>query len=92
MHITYRGDITSPSGYSRAVRNHMRALIEIGVDIDADQHKHDTIEVGLDPFWRAHITQVLTRSGSAPRIKIWHETPEFYDPQPQNYNIGFVVW
>jgi len=90
--VVYRGDVNSPSGYSRAIRNHMRALLEQGVEVYAEPHKHDSTDAPLDDFWKAHMPQILQTPHKKPRIKIWHETPEFYDPRPEYYNIAYVVW
>lgn len=90
MKVIYRGDMNSPSGYSRAAREHCRALIEAGVDVVIDNHKHDTTTIELDSFWAEELPKRL-HAGTAP-IKIWHETPEFYAPNPAQTNIAMVAW
>jgi len=90
MKVIYRGDMTSPSGYSRAAREHCRALIESGVNVVIDNHKHDTTTVKLDAFWSRELPSRIG-GGNAP-IKIWHETPEFYQPNPGQLNVAMVAW
>lgn len=90
MKVIYRGDMDSPSGYSRAAREHCRALIGAGVDVLIDNHKHDTTTVELDDFWKVELPERM-ESGYAP-IKIWHETPEFYQPNPGQINVAMVAW
>ena len=90
MKVIYRGDMDSPSGYSRAAREHCRALIESGVDVIIDNHKHDTTTVKLDEYWSRELPN-RSHAGYAP-IKIWHETPEFYQPNPGQINIAMVAW
>lgn len=93
MHINYRGDIVAPSGYSRAIRAHIRALIESGVEVHGEYNQHDQTVLKFDdhPFWSKHMPAVMGTRRLCP-IKIWHETPEFYEPDPTQYNIAYVVW
>jgi glycosyltransferase involved in cell wall biosynthesis len=93
MEVNYRGDLVAPSGYSRAIRAHMRALIEAGVKVHGDHSPHDQTALGFEghPFWREYMPEVLGSRKTCP-IKIWHETPEFYEPDPTQYNIAYVVW
>jgi len=93
MEVNYRGDLVAPSGYSRAIRANMRALIEAGVMVHGDHNPHDqtALEFGNHPFWAERMPQVLASHKVCP-IKIWHETPEFYEPDPTQYNIAYVVW
>lgn len=93
MEVVYKGDLLAPSGYSRAIRAHMRALIESGVKVLGEHSPHDktALDFSKHPFWGERMPEVLQRGRSAP-IRICHETPEFYEPDPTRYNIGYVVW
>jgi glycosyltransferase involved in cell wall biosynthesis len=91
LKVLYRADFTSPSGYSRAARAHARALIEAGVDVLCEDHKHDISVVPLDDFWKRELPLRVARQEHAP-IKIWHETPEYYTPSPAHKNVAMVAW
>jgi glycosyltransferase involved in cell wall biosynthesis len=96
IQVNYRGDILAPSGYGRSIRAQMRALIEQGVEISGDHHQHDKTQLKDElcnhhAFWKQHMPKILADSGTRP-IKIWHETPEFFNPDPTQYNIGFTLW
>jgi glycosyltransferase involved in cell wall biosynthesis len=91
MKVIYKADFTSPSGYSRAARAHAKALIEAGVDVLCEDHKHDSTSIPPDPFWQTELPVRLQRHESAP-IKIWHETPEFYAPSPAHLNVAMLAW
>lgn len=91
--ITWHADINSPSGYSRAARQHMRALIEYGATVHAEPKKFDLTDAPLDDFWQRHMGKVLGKAPQRTVVKVWHMTPEMYDGMdPRQYNIGFVVW
>lgn len=92
--IVWAGDLNSPSGYSKAIRNNMRALIEAGVDVIGQQHKYDRSDAPLDSFWQKHMPKIL-RPGKIPNgrlIRVHQETAEMYNPDPSYYEIGFLVW
>jgi glycosyltransferase involved in cell wall biosynthesis len=91
LKVLYRGDFTSPSGYSRATRAHVRALLEAGVDVLFENHKCDRNEVPLDPWWVQTLQERGSRSEHCP-VKIWHETPEFYAPSPVHLNVAMLAW
>jgi glycosyltransferase involved in cell wall biosynthesis len=60
------------------------------VDVVIDNHKHDTTTIELDEFWSRELpSRVDSKSAS---IKIWHETPEFYHPNPGQINVAMVAW
>lgn len=91
MQVLYRGDFDSPSGYSRAARAHAQALVNAGVEVYFENHKHDTNSIPLDAWWAKELP---LRSDQPPScdVKIWHETPEFYAPLPQHVNVAMVAW
>lgn len=91
LKVLYRGDFTSPSGYSRAARAHVKALLGVGVDVLFENHKCDRNEVPLDPWWVHTLQERGSRSEHCP-IKIWHETPEFYAPSPVHLNVAMLAW
>lgn len=97
MEINYRGDLLAPSGYARAIRAHMRGLIEAGVTINGEINQHDQTQLGDElcethPFWKDHMPGIIERQGQSCMVKIWHETPEFFQPDPTQYNIAYTVW
>lgn len=91
--ILYRADINSPSGYSRAARAHVKALLDVGIEPAVVLSKHDREDFVPDTFWAMTIPRLIHR-GPEPEnsIKIWHETPEFFDPTPNQKNVGMVAW
>lgn len=93
MKVSYRGDLLSPSGYSRAIRAHIRALLENGVEVCGDYSPHDQVALDLSAhaFWAGRMNEIIKNRSLCP-IKIWHETPEFYSPDPTQYNVAYVVW
>lgn len=93
MKVNYRGDLLAPSGYSRAIRAHMRALIEAGVEVHGDYNQHDQTRLDLEkhPFWSGRMRDIVKSREFCP-VKIWHETPEFFEPDPMQYNIAYTVW
>jgi glycosyltransferase involved in cell wall biosynthesis len=93
MKIIYISYFLAPSGYAHAARAHARALIEQGVDIKAELHSHDAIEGDcLDDWWKATWPKIKEKDLEGRRIRIQHETPEFFNPDPNMYNIGAVAW
>lgn len=92
--VIWNGDLDSPSGYSKAIRNNMRALLTVGVDVIGRQHKHDSHDAPLDEFWIENMPKVMTAKEppQGKLIKVYQETPEFYHPDPSYYNIAFLVW
>lgn len=91
MKVLYRGDFTSPSGYSRAARAHAQALVNAGVDVLFELHKCDQNSIPLDAWWQREFPERSERHESCD-IKIWHETPEFYAPVPTHKNVAMVAW
>lgn len=92
MKVIYECDPTSASGYAKASRNHMRSLIEAGVEVVLESKCKDTLSIELDPFWKANMDKISKADKHNAHAKIWHETPEFYNPDPSIVNIGFVAW
>lgn len=93
MKVLIRTDIDSPSGYSVHARGLIDALSLIDeIDLKIEQRKHDTSTVNMPParveFYRALASKEWTK----PDVLIHFETPEFYDPVPGCFNIGFTVW
>lgn len=89
--VDYKADISSPSGYSRAARSHIRALYESNVGICAIDQRHDTLDVVHDEWWMRHKRKLISKNpGSG--ICIQQSTPEFYSPNPGQYNIAFLAF
>jgi len=93
MKVNYKGDLLAPSGYSRAARAHMQALLEAGVEISGTINAHDRNRVDLSkhPFWAGRMKQIVEDPTEAP-IRISQETPEFFDPDPTKYEIAYTVF
>lgn len=92
MEVIYRCDPFSVSGYARAARANMRALIEAGVDVIIEPNRKDSIDCGLDNFWQEEMPKRLSKGTRGAKIKIWHETPGFYEPEPSLINIAYLAW
>lgn len=94
MLIEYECGLTSVSGYSRAARAHARALIETGVEVIIRNKRRDHVQCDVDDFWQPKLTTHVLghEERSDADVKIWHETPEFYYPDPAIKNIALVAW
>lgn len=92
MKATYKCDLLSPSGYSKAARNQVRGMIEAGVDVRVEDRKKDPSSIEPDEFWRKNASKCINKSAEKQGVVIWHETPDFFSPLPHNYNIGCVPW
>lgn len=90
--IVYRCDADSPSGYSRAARMNIRCMLEQGLDIKIEQNKKDRTTVEFDEFWKSRYDDLLIKEPIKNCIRIWHETPDFFEPLPHTYDIGMVPW
>lgn len=93
MKVNYKGDLLAPSGYSRAARAHMQALIQAGVEVSGTVNAHDRNRVDLShhPFWAERMKQIIEDPTESP-IRISQETPEFLDPDPTRYEIAYTVF
>lgn len=92
LQIMYRGDIYSTSGYSRAVRGNMRALIQNGVQVFCQPVRHDNITVVHDEFWKKYMPVVLQVPQKRPKIRITQQTPDLFEPSEEFYDIGYTVF
>jgi glycosyltransferase involved in cell wall biosynthesis len=95
--INYIGDFLAPSGYARSIRSCIRALVTAGVQVAGQMHKHDhtQLDFSRDPFFGkgqpGDVSKILGDRARC-KIKVWHETPEFYEPDPMQYNIAHLLW
>ena len=88
--IIYKGDIFSPSGYSNAIRNYIRCLLDLGHKVAIDHNPHDSIQIPPQNF---DFTKRLSKfSLNEADILIDQETPEFYEPKKNLINIAYCVW
>ena len=94
MNIEWICDLRAPSGYGRAARADMRALIRAGIEPRVTVHRHDQTELDLsrDKFWAKRLRTVLKPSAELPDISIWQETPEFYRADPTRANVSRIEW
>lgn len=90
--LVYRGDVYSTSGYARAVRNNIRAMIEAGMDLRLEPVRHDNITVALDEFWKQHMPKLLEPPTHKPMIRLTHQTPDLWRFNKWFYEIGFTVF
>lgn len=91
--VLFVTDIDSPSGYSTHARNLLKSmeLVE-DLDIKLQPNKHDSATIRMDSAQRQHYKDLASKSWDDPDVAIHFETPEFYNPQPDRYNIGFTQW
>lgn len=90
--VIYRGDIYSTSGYARAVRSNIRALIENGVEVFSQPQRHDNITFEPDDFWKKNMNKILRVHGKDCKIRITQQTPDLYQCNPLLYEIGYTVF
>jgi glycosyltransferase involved in cell wall biosynthesis len=94
MSIEWIGDFKAPSGYGRACRADLRALIKAGVTPAVRIHQHDRTQMDLskDAFWGPRVADLLSPQREHPDIVVWQETPEFYRPDPTCKNVARIEW
>lgn len=92
LEVIYRGDVFSTSGYARAVRNNIRAMVENNVDVVIQGQRHDDITFDPDPFWKFNISRSLRQPSNRCRIRITQQTPDLYVFSPNYYEIGYTVF
>jgi len=88
--ILYKGDIYSPSGYSNAIRNYIRCLLDLGHEVAIKHVQHDRIQ--FDPSGFDFTSKLSNFSYEDADIVIDQETPEFYEPHKNLVNIAYCVW
>jgi glycosyltransferase involved in cell wall biosynthesis len=91
MKVTFDCDARAPSGYSKASRAHMKALIQAGVDVLIEDRPHDMVTVPLDPWWEKEYEERSKRKERTP-IKIVHHTPDLCTPNPGQLTVAMVAW
>jgi glycosyltransferase involved in cell wall biosynthesis len=87
-------DLRAPSGYGRASRADLRALIRSGLTprVKVSAHDMTTLKFTKDKFWGIHEKAVLSRPKVHPEIVVWQETPEFYKADPTCVNVARLEW
>ena len=85
------GDPFNISGYSSAMRDHIRALVSAGVDVRLDQRLVNADRIELDPWWKDHLDDMMKPADDV-RIAIHYMIAEHFKPQIEHYNIGFTYW
>jgi glycosyltransferase involved in cell wall biosynthesis len=84
-------DIMSPSGYSAHARELIKCLDNC-CDLYLKDSKHDSQNVSLEGEVADIVSKCTLKPYKAPAIRIQFETPEFYTPVSNAFNIGFVQW
>ena len=91
--ILLRTDIDSPSGYSAHARQLVQSLLLIEeVDLKIEPRKHDTATVPFGAAEQELYHRLTSKEWVRPDILIHFETPEFYEPLKDCFNIGFTMW
>jgi len=104
--IVYRGDAFSPTGYSQAIRNYIRALLQLGHEVWIDHighGQHQFNPANFDFMRRAKLVPKENPKAGyiGADIVIDQETPEFYQRRKDILqkgakkdvkHIAFCVW
>ena len=85
------GDFFSPSGYSNHARQLVKALKDV-CSLKIVDRKHDLETVVMDKDTILLMNSLARVEFGKPDVRIQFETPEFFDPVPGVYNIGFTQW
>jgi glycosyltransferase involved in cell wall biosynthesis len=62
------------------------------VDLKIECRKHDSATVPFDPAEEELYRSLVSKEWVKPDVLIHFETPEFYEPLEDCYNIGFTMW
>jgi len=92
MKIAYRSFAVDNSGYGSAARGYVRALDDIGVEVDLLVSKHwkgDPVAMSEDLSY--FIQSKLVEESDAPFV-IQHITPELIRFHPGKYMIAYSAW
>ena len=87
-----RGDFTGISGYARCTREYAQALIESGIDLRIENNKKEATTPNISPFWSEELPKRIVQEDAPCKIKIWHETPQFWKPRENVFNIGYTTF
>ena len=90
MQILLHGDPFNMSGYSSAMRDHIRALVEVGIDVKLSVQKVKSNQIELDDWWKNHLP-IMTKPFTG-NITISYTITSMYKQFPNCYNIGFSYW
>ena len=86
-------DFKAPSGYGRASRADLRAIIKAGIIPTVTPHIHDRTQMPLEgPFWNKYEPLVMKTPQDFPAVTVWQETPEFYRPDPLTKDVARIEW
>jgi glycosyltransferase involved in cell wall biosynthesis len=88
--IKIMGDAVAVIGYSASFRDHVRSLIEAGVDVimPIGQTKYETVE--LDAWWRENLNKL--QEPKPYKMTMSYCAADFYAREDGKYNIGFTPW
>lgn len=89
--IQYKADVYSASGYARASRGNIRALIEGGNKVKLEPVRHDNIHVTHDDFWEENLPKIL-EAQFKPKLRVTQQTPDMFQPSPEFHEVGYTVF
>lgn len=88
--IKILGDAIAVIGYSASFRDHVRSLIEAGVDVilPIGQSRYEPVE--LDAWWKENINKL--QEPKPYKFAMSYCAADFYTREDDKYNIGFTPW
>lgn len=94
MKIKMYCDPFTISGYSSALRDHIRAMTTAGIEVHIQPIKFGDSAIEPDKWWKEHLPKLLEPIGSKDYdITISYGLPDLhYHPEKGKYNIGYSYW
>jgi len=90
--IKYVGPLTDGSGYGKACRENIKALLSVGVNLTLSPISFETIRPDLGGD--GEILKKLINKSIDYNIVIIHTTPEFWEKYREDgkLNLGYTIW
>ena len=90
--IKYIGPILDGSGYAKACRENIKALLSIGVNLTLSPISFETIRPNLEGEGK-ELNKLINKSIDY-NIVIIHTTPEFWEKyrEDDKMNLGYTIW
>jgi len=91
--VEYTAPITDGSGYARAARANIKALIDAGVEVTLNPISFEEASPDLGEFGKKYIYPNIRRD-VIPTHQIIHTTPEFWEKyrKPGIPTINYTIW
>lgn len=92
MKIIYGGDLSGVSGYARCSRGYVKALLKAGVDLYIQDRRKEQSGLSEDDSFLQVLKERTVPAGTPCDVFIQHETPQFWSPRDDCFNIGYTTF